>query len=253
MEEFLPPLVVGEQLQTHETFELAPQRTQYGIGCMNNNCHSAMMNKWNGPNGDEDISDEQLLNEAKEFLTIYYKENNLSNAELQLRILKITSEVKEKGIYTHTTEEISYGAQLAWRNAGRCINRIQWNNLHLIDKRDVITNEGMIETCFDHIKFATNNGNIISTITVFPPRKRGSKGPRVWNPQLIRYAGYLQEDESVIGDSANVEFTKVCMKMGWTGKGGKFDVLPLIVQAEDHPPLLREIPSNLILEVRLFI
>ena len=41
------------------------------------------------------------------------------------------------------------------------------------------------------------------------------------------------------------------MSMGWTGKGGKFDVLPLIVQAEGHPPLLREIPSDLILEVCL--
>lgn len=48
-----------------------------------------------------------------------------------------------------------------------------------------------------------------STITIFPQRKRPFKDFRVWNSQLIRYAGYKQSDGSVIGDPANVEFTEV--------------------------------------------
>ena len=32
---------------------------------------------------------------------------------------------------------------------------------------------------------------------------------RVWNSQLIKYAGYKQEDGSTIGDPANVEMTEV--------------------------------------------
>ena len=32
---------------------------------------------------------------------------------------------------------------------------------------------------------------------------------RVWNAQLIRYAGYKQNDGSILGDPANVEFTEV--------------------------------------------
>jgi len=32
---------------------------------------------------------------------------------------------------------------------------------------------------------------------------------RVWNGQLVRYAGYKQSDGSVIGDPASIEFTEV--------------------------------------------
>ena len=48
-----------------------------------------------------------------------------------------------------------------------------------------------------------------SCITFFPPRNEANGEFRVWNPQLIRYAGYRQLDGSVIGDPVNVEFTQV--------------------------------------------
>jgi len=48
-----------------------------------------------------------------------------------------------------------------------------------------------------------------SCITFFPPRNDVKKEFRVWNAQLIRYAGYQQENGSVVGDPANVEFTQV--------------------------------------------
>ena len=50
-----------------------------------------------------------------------------------------------------------------------------------------------------------------STITVFPQRKTAFKDFRVWNTQLIRYAGYKQPDGSCIGDPSNIEFTEVIM------------------------------------------
>ena len=37
---------------------------------------------------------------------------------------------------------------------------------------------------------------------------------RVWNSQLIRYAGYKQSDGSIIGDPVNVEFTEVGVYSG---------------------------------------
>ena len=39
--------------------------------------------------------------------------------------------------------------------------------------------------------------------------------------------------------------------MGWKGKGGMFDVLPLVLQANGADPELFEIPSDLVLEVTL--
>jgi nitric-oxide synthase len=100
------------------------------------------------------------------------------------------------------------------------------------DARNVTSAEEMFEAICRHIKFATNSGNLRylimnkiieirvqsvsiflflcrSAITVFPPRKEGRKDFRVWNQQLISYAGYKNEDGSFTGDSVHSEFTQV--------------------------------------------
>uniref|UniRef100_A0A8C5TIU0 nitric-oxide synthase (NADPH) n=1 Tax=Malurus cyaneus samueli TaxID=2593467 RepID=A0A8C5TIU0_9PASS len=61
----------------------------------------------------------------------------------------------------------------------------------------------------NHIKYATNKGNLRSAITIFPQRTDSKHDFRIWNAQLIRYAGYKQPDGSVLGDPANVELTEV--------------------------------------------
>ena len=46
-------------------------------------------------------------------------------------------------------------------------------------------------------------------MTMFAPRRYDGKDFRIWNSQMIRYAGYRQNDGSVIGDPANTELTEV--------------------------------------------
>lgn len=48
-----------------------------------------------------------------------------------------------------------------------------------------------------------------SAITIFPQRTDGRHDYRIWNAQLISYAGYRQPDGKIIGDPMNVEFTEV--------------------------------------------
>lgn len=48
-----------------------------------------------------------------------------------------------------------------------------------------------------------------SAITIFPQRTDSKHDFRIWNAQLIRYAGYKQPDGSILGDPANVELTEV--------------------------------------------
>ena len=69
----------------------------------------------------------------------------------------------------------------------------------------------MFEEICAHIKESSNNGIIIPMITVFPERKPSGKDPvRVWNPQLIAYAGYASENsKNVVGDRGNLQFTQV--------------------------------------------
>ncbi len=51
--------------------------------------------------------------------------------EHQARIDKVTLEITLTGSYSLTTDELTFGAKQAWRNAPRCIARIQWANLQV--------------------------------------------------------------------------------------------------------------------------
>lgn len=93
---------------------------------------------------------------------------------------------------------------------------------------------------------------IRSSITLFPPRLPGRADFRIWNSQLINYAGYQQEDGSVLGDGASVEFTKVCLRLGWNkpkAERTRYDILPIIVNTPNEKPQLFELPEHLALRV----
>ncbi|XP_076850942.1 nitric oxide synthase, inducible-like isoform X2 [Brachyhypopomus gauderio] len=197
-------------------------------------------------------STNELLIQAIDFINQYYKSFKVSKTEEHLaRVNEVAREIDATGSYQLTTEELAFGAKQAWRNAPRCIGRIQWSNLQLFDARKCQTAKEMFERLCAHIKFATNEGNIRSAITVFPQRTDGQHDFRVWNSQLVRYAGYQMEDGSVVGDPANVEFTEICIQLGWTPKFGQFDVVPLVLQANGEDPELFEIPPELVLEVQM--
>uniref|UniRef100_A0A8C7ZHB7 Nitric oxide synthase n=1 Tax=Oryzias sinensis TaxID=183150 RepID=A0A8C7ZHB7_9TELE len=162
---------------------------------------------------------------------------------------EVTKEIEASGTYQLKDTELIYGAKHAWRNAARCVGRIQWSKLQVFDARDCTTAHGMYNYICNHIKYATNKGNLRSAITIFPQRTDGKHDFRVWNSQLIRYAGYKQPDGQILGDPANVEFTEICIQLGWKAPKGRFDVLPLLLQSNGNDPELFEIPEDLVLEV----
>lgn len=60
----------------------------------------------------------------------------------------------------YTYDELTFATKTAWRNAVRCIGRIQWNRLQVFDRRKVTTNQQMFDAICEHIAYATNGGNI---------------------------------------------------------------------------------------------
>ncbi|MFY9946344.1 MAG: nitric oxide synthase oxygenase, partial [Exiguobacterium chiriqhucha] len=42
------------------------------------------------------------------------------------RLQTIADEIERTGSYTLTTDELTEGAKLAWRNSNRCIGRLFW-------------------------------------------------------------------------------------------------------------------------------
>mgnify|MGYP001026067618 FL=1 len=193
---------------------------------------------------------EELWREAKTFIELCYGELSKSEEETRMRLHKIDEEIRETGSYTHTLEEIEHGARMAWRNSSRCIGRLFWHSLTVIDQRGVQTEAEVRDALFRHIQLATNGGKIRPFITVFPPEQNGQKKVSIWNHQLIRYAGY-ETEQGVIGDPASLELTKACEALGWKGEGTPFDVLPLVFQIDGRPPVWYELPREIVKEVRI--
>ncbi|XP_072398883.1 nitric oxide synthase, salivary gland isoform X3 [Diabrotica undecimpunctata] len=195
---------------------------------------------------------DDVLEHAKDFLNQYFTSIRRQNTPAhEARWEQVQKEVNANGTYQLTETELIYGAKLAWRNASRCIGRIQWSKLQVFDCRYVTTTSGMFEAICNHIKYSTNKGNIRSAITIFPQRTDGKHDFRVWNPQLIAYAGYRQADGSVIGDPISVEFTDICLQLGWKSKGSRWDILPLVLSANGHDPDFFDIPKEYVIEVPL--
>uniref|UniRef100_A0A3P8YK34 Nitric oxide synthase n=1 Tax=Esox lucius TaxID=8010 RepID=A0A3P8YK34_ESOLU len=194
----------------------------------------------------------EILPQAIDLINQYY--NSLKIPKIKqhhARLEEIAMEINTTGTYQLTSEELVFGAQHAWRNAPRCIGRIQWSNLQVFDARKCRTTQDMFQYLCEHLQFATNGGNLRSAITVFPQRVDDRHDFRVWNSQLVKYAGYQMPDGSIQGDPSSVEFTEICIQLGWRPRYGLFDVLPLVLQANGEDPDIYEIPPDLILEVRM--
>ncbi|UAL48134.1 nitric oxide synthase oxygenase [Sutcliffiella horikoshii] len=191
---------------------------------------------------------EVLFRKAEEFILQCYQELGKSEDEMTVRLQLIKDEIDLYGYYEHTYEELAHGAKMAWRNSNRCIGRLFWNSLHVIDRRHLEDEEDIAEALLHHIEFATNHGKIKPTITVFRQQKEEGKQLRIWNHQLLRYAGY-ETDYGVIGDPASIDFTRKCQELGWEGAKTHFDILPLVVQVDGAEPKLFTIPEDMVLEV----
>ncbi|KAM4795668.1 nitric oxide synthase, inducible [Rhinophrynus dorsalis] len=227
-------------------------KARKNLSCQSKVCQGSIMNAKayvRGPR-DEPVPQDLVLPQAIEFVNQYYSSFKEPQIENHLNRLEVVAkEIEDTGTYQLTLEELIFAAKQAWRNAPRCIGRIQWSNLQVFDARNCKTAKEMFELLCRHLKYSSNGGNIRSAITVFPQRTDGKHDFRVWNSQLVRYAGFEMPDGSILGDPASTEFTELCIQLGWKPKYERFEILPLVLQANGEDPELFEIPSDLILEV----
>ena len=191
--------------------------------------------------------DAALSREAETFIRLFCEENGRSPDE---RLRVVLEEIELTGAYEHTADELAYGARVAWRNSSRCIGRLYWRSLRIRDRRGVTGPAQVAAECIGHLAEATCGGRIRPTITVFAPDQPGRPGPRIWNDQLIRYAGYPMPGGGVIGDPVNAGLTKAALDAGWPGgPGSPFDLLPLVIEAAGDKARAFELPRDVVLEV----
>ncbi|MDR7276137.1 nitric oxide synthase oxygenase [Catenuloplanes atrovinosus] len=199
--------------------------------------------------------------EAEEFLRQYHAENP-GVGDVTARLAEVRAEIAATGTYEHTLDEVTYGAKLAWRNASRCIGRLYWRSLHVLDRRSATTPHEIYAGLVRHLEIASGTdvrpgsravrrGAVRPVLSVFAPAKPGRPFARVWNDQLIRYAGYRMPDGATLGDPAQVDFTESMELLGWKGQKTPFDVLPLLVETPEHGMHMYDLPQNVVLEVPL--
>ena len=198
------------------------------------------------------LNQERLLIQARQFIELIAGELAWEPAAVAQRVTEIAREIQATGTYTHTYEELSYGAQLAWRNAGKCIGRIAWRNMIVRDLRHVTDPDEMFQECAEHLRMGTNGGNMQIVMSVFAPKKPQERwGPRIWNAQYIRFAAYEQPDGTVLGDRGNLPLTQALQRLGWTPPAEKtgFDLLPLAIEVPGQAPRMYQFAPDDVLTI----
>jgi nitric-oxide synthase len=193
-----------------------------------------------------------LLARAERFLKLFHEETPSAGAVMD-RIQAVRREIAATGTYRHTADELTFAAQVAWRNSSRCIGRLYWKSLRIRDRREISSAGQIAAEAVTHLREATNHGRIRPVITVFAPDAPGRPGPRILSSQLIKYAGYQRGDGTVTGDPSSAQLTTLTMERGWPGRHprGRFDVLPLLIQGPGTQPTWHELPGDAVLEVPL--
>lgn len=198
---------------------------------------------------DASFSAESLIHSANVFVRQFYQEMNLRHVEY--RIAEIESDIRLKGSYTHTADELLFGAKLSWRNSNRCIGRLFYDSLELLDHRDLHSSDEIFSSIVDYLSQASNGGRIKPTICVFKPKNSIThEQVTIWNNKLIRYAGY-QTDDGIIGDPEEISFTNQCQNMGWKGSGTAFDILPVILDVPGYGRKWFTLPEEVCMQVSI--
>ncbi|MFM7768215.1 MAG: nitric oxide synthase oxygenase, partial [Bacteroidota bacterium] len=122
---------------------------------------------------------------ASVFLDQCYAELGLMDA-LSTRKSDVEREILETGSYVHTIRELAHGCRMAWRNSNRCIGRLYWKSLKVIDAREINEPTHVFDALQNHLDLAFNKGEVLSVITIFSTQADF----QLLNHQLIRFAGH---------------------------------------------------------------
>lgn len=192
----------------------------------------------------------EVMSQAREFLEGFHRDGNAA-VPFATRWDEVCREIESTGSYRHTFAELVFGARLAWRQSVRCVGRVRWSTLVVRDARRAKTSRQVYRELARHLRFATNGGRIRSTITIFAADDERGPRVRIWNEQLIRYAGWRRPDATVLGDPRNAGFTDLALRLGWRrpDRPGAWDLLPWVVETAKEDPRLLAVPRRLVLEV----
>ncbi|MBP1807496.1 nitric oxide synthase oxygenase [Rubellimicrobium aerolatum] len=197
------------------------------------------------------ISALERREEARAFLDAYHDATGASRDQRRRRWAEVRRGLAREGFYEHSPAELAFGARLAWRNHGRCIGRLYWESLEVVDARALTSPEAMAGRIARHMAEALGDGRIRSVISVFAPVRGTALPGFVESPQITQYAGHVRPDGSILGDRRNVEATRIARSFGWAApdEPGRFDLLPYFVRDDRDRRTMFALPPGTVREV----
>ncbi|MDP1598985.1 nitric oxide synthase oxygenase [Phenylobacterium sp.] len=195
----------------------------------------------------------ERVEEARDFIDLFGREQGLPREQVRNRRAAVISQLRRQGWYEHTSEELAFGARVAWRNSAQCVGRIFWKSLEVIDCRAVTEPSAIAGELVSYLQQSHQEAPVRSKMLIFAPMRGDELSSYIENPQLIQYAGHLSADGAILGDLANVEFTRIVKSLGWSAPNpvGAFDVLPLVIRDPLGRRHLFELPPDCFREVPL--
>ena len=190
------------------------------------------------------LSTQGRRTEARAFLDQFHDDTGTGGSQRERRTAEVMRALKRFGTYTHTPEELEFGARIAWRNHARCIGRLYWRSLEMRDRREVTDPDAIAEDIATHMRHALNGGKVRSVITIYAPATPTALPAHIGADQITRYAGHMRRNGAVIGDRANVEATREAKAAGWRGTGGPFDLLPVPIVTPTGRRIHRMLPPD---------
>ncbi len=195
----------------------------------------------------------EIREEAVAFIEQFHRENSLSSQTAAERIKAVLGDLKKHDFYQHTPDELAFGARIAWRNHARCIGRLHWRSLKVIDCRQFTQVDAITERLIEHIDQAQGNGRIQSTISIFAPVMTDQVPAFIESRQLIQYAGYARPGQSILGDPITLETTRTAVSLGWKppSNPGHFDLLPILLRDKQGQRSYFELPDDLVKQIHI--
>src|SRR2546421_8302301 len=91
--------------------------------------------------------------EAEDFVRLYHAEHP-GAGPVERRLREVRGEIAATGTYVHSAAELTFGARVAWRNSSRCIGRLYWRSLLVLDRRDATGADGIFRDLVTHLRIA---------------------------------------------------------------------------------------------------
>ena len=161
------------------------------------------------------------------------------------RLEDVFAEIEAPGTYTHTTDELTVGAKLAWHNHTRCIGKLYWRWLAVRDCRHVTAAEDIRDECFEHLRVVPTAAASSRRSRSSPPTGRGSPRRACTTPSSSptpatarrRHRRRRRRDGRPHGARP---------ALGWTPGGTTpFDLLPIVLETPDGEVSSHPVPPEL--------